>query len=210
MNHEVANKTQAVERYLLGEMPLEERDAFEEHFFVCRECADSVRAGSVLTRDFRRVLGEGVPPRKSVWSSWLQWPVLVPACAAMLLAAVVGYQNLAVLPGLRAPRAMSSVLVLDGQTRSGLPRLAVGEPLRFQMALDGQTTAGPLRAELDGASGQTIAAGPVPAPEARQPLDVYFPGTLEPGRYTVVVREEPGGREIARSSFEIVVKESTP
>jgi hypothetical protein len=210
MDHEVANKTQAVERYLLDEMPLEERDAFEEHYFDCTECADSVRAGSALSGDLKRVLREGVPARESAWSAWLRWPVLAPSCAVVLLAAVVGYQNLAVLPGLKAPRAFSAALILDGQTRSGLPKLTAGEPLRFKMALDGLTAAGPLRAELDSATGQVIEAGPVPAPEARQPLDVYFPGTLEPGRYTVVVREDPGGREIARSSFEIVSKESTP
>jgi hypothetical protein len=209
MDHEVANKTQAVERYLLGEMPLEERNAFEEHFFVCRECAESVRSGSALTRDFGRVLGEGVPARKAARSSWLHWPVLVPACAAMVFAVVVGYQNLVVVPALKAPRAFGAAVILDGQTRSGLPRLVAGEPLLFRMALDGLTTAGRLRAEIDGASGQPIQAGSIPAPQARQPLDVYFPGTLGPGRYAVVVREDPGGREIARSSFDIVVKDST-
>lgn len=210
MDHNVAHKTQAVERYLLGEMPLEERDAFEEHYFACQICAEEIRTGSAFTRDLNRVLREGGPVRTSGWSSWFRLPVLVPACAAMFLAAVVGYQNLAVLPALKAPQAMGAAVILDGQTRSGLAKVNSGEPLRFQMALDGVTAAGRLRVELDGAGGQTIEAGNVPTPQARQPLDVYFPGTLEPGRYAVVVREDPGGREVARSSFEIVVKESTP
>ena len=210
MNHEVATKTQAVERYLLGEMPLEERDAFEEHYFACQDCAEEVRAGWALTRDFKSVLREGIPPRKPVWGSWLKLPVLVPACAAMFLAVVVGYQNLEVMPGLKAPRAIGSAVILDGQTRSGLPKVNAGDPLRFQMALDGVTAADQLRVELDGAAGQTIQAGNVPAPPPRQPLDVYFPGTLQPGRYAVVIRETPSGREVARSSFEIVAKESTP
>jgi hypothetical protein len=210
MDHDVAHKTQAVERYLLGEMPLEERDAFEEHYFACEVCAQEIRAGSAFTRDLTSVLREDVPARTSVWPSWLRLPVLVPACAAMFLASVVGYQNLAVLPALKAPQALGAAVVLDGQTRSGLPKVNAGEPLRFQMALDGVTAASRLRVELDGAGGQTIEGGNVPAPQAQQPLDVYFPGTLAPGRYAVVVREDPGGREVARSSFEIVVKESTP
>jgi len=210
MDHNVAQKTQAVERYLLGEMPLEEREAFEEHYFACTDCAADVRAGSAMASDFKRVLREGVPARPSLWSSWLRLPSLVPVAAAMCLAVVVGYQNLEVLPQLKAPRAIGSVIILDGQTRSALPKVKVGEPLRFEMALDGLTAADRLRVELDGASGQTIRAGDVPAPPSRQPLDVYFPGTLEPGRYALVIRETPGDKEVARSSFEIVVKESTP
>jgi hypothetical protein len=209
MDHEVANKTQAVERYLLGEMPLEERDAFEEHYFACQDCAEQVRSASTLTRDLRRVLREGVPERTSAWTSWLKLPVLVPTFAAMFLAAVVGYQNLAVLPELKAPQVLGMPVILDGQTRSGLPKVSASEPLHFQMALDGATASARLRVELDGAAGRTIQAAKFTAPQAAHPLEVYFPGTLEPGRYAVVVREDPGGREVARSSFEIV-KETTP
>ena len=210
MDHEVANKTQAVERYLLDEMPLEERDAFEEHFFACQDCAEQVRAGSELTRDLKLVLPQDVPARKAPWASWLRFPVLVPSCAALFLAAVVGYQNLAVLPALKAPRTFGEAVILDGQTRSGLPRMSQGDPLLFKMALDGVTAADRLRAEIEGAAGRTIQAGNIPTPQSRQPLEVFFPGTLEPGRYTIVVREVPDGREVARSSFEIVAKESTP
>jgi hypothetical protein len=211
MDHEVANKTQAVERYLLGEMPLEEREAFEEHYFACQDCAEQLRAGSELTRDLKLVLREGVPARQtpSLWTSWLRFPALVPACAALFLAVVVGYQNLAVLPALKAPRALGEAVILDGQTRSGLPKMSQGDPLLFKMALDGVTAADRLRAEIEGAGGRTIQAGNVPTPQNKQPLEVFFPGTLEPGRYTIVVREVPDGREVARSSFEIVAKEST-
>src|SRR2546422_610857 len=44
----LAVETLALERYLLGEMPGEERDAFEEHFFSCAECAEEARAGGVM------------------------------------------------------------------------------------------------------------------------------------------------------------------
>src|SRR5262245_30364617 len=111
MDHEVAAKTHAVERYLLGDMPATERDAFEEHYFTCVECAEGVRSGSELTHDLKALLQEH-PSRPQVsppsWSSWLRAPVLVPSFAALALAFVVGYQNLAVLPDLEAPRSMSS------------------------------------------------------------------------------------------------------
>ena len=108
MDHNVAHETQAVERYLLGEMPLEERDAFEEHYFACQDCAEQVRAGASLTSDLKRVLREGIPARTAPWASWLRWPVLAPACAAMFLAVVVGYQNLAVLPAQERPTGLAA------------------------------------------------------------------------------------------------------
>ena len=53
MDHRQAVETLALERYLLGEMADQERDAFEEHFFSCAECTEEARAGGAL-RDFRR------------------------------------------------------------------------------------------------------------------------------------------------------------
>jgi len=42
MDHETAVKTGATERYLLGELTGEDRDRFEEHYFMCPECAEDV------------------------------------------------------------------------------------------------------------------------------------------------------------------------
>jgi len=209
MDHEVASQSQAVERYLLGEMPQEERDAFEEHYFSCGICAAEVRSGLAMTSDLRHVLSEGVPAHDGSRLSWLRMPALVPACAALFLAAVVGYQNLAVLPELKAPRAVGTAVILDGQTRGGGPKVNAGDPLRFQMAVDGTTAGQQLRVELLGAAGQKIEAGDVPAPAEHQPLDVFFPGRLDSGSYAVVIRENPGGKEIARNPFEVVNKESS-
>jgi len=43
MDHNLASETYAAERYLLDEMPPEERDEFEEHFFSCRVCGEDVQ-----------------------------------------------------------------------------------------------------------------------------------------------------------------------
>ena len=42
MDHIEAVNNQAVERYLLGQMPDAEIDAFEKHFFECGSCAEEV------------------------------------------------------------------------------------------------------------------------------------------------------------------------
>ena len=206
MDHEVAAKTLAVERYLLGEMPASERDTFEEHYFSCAECAEEVRSGSELRRELKAALRE-LPSRPQVsspgWFSWFRMPVLVPTFAALAMAVVVGYQNLAVLPDLEAPRSMGAAIILDGQTRASGPTLHAGDPLRFLTAVE----ADPARAlyvELTSTPGKVVRKGEVAAPGPNRPLDVYFPGALAAGRYHLVVRDRPGGRELSRSSFEIV------
>jgi len=204
MDHEVAAKTQAVERYLLGEMPASERDTFEEHYFACADCAEEVRSGSELTRELKVALGE-LPSRPRVsspsWSSWFRMPVLVPTFAALAMAVVVGYQNLAVLPDLEAPRSMVSAVILDGATRGDVPSIHAGQPLRFVTAVEGAKPAR-LFVELTDRAGSAIRTGEVAAPSAG-PLDVYFPVTLAAGRYQLVVRAAKGGQELSRSVFEV-------
>lgn len=42
MNHEEASSIYAAEAYMLGDLTAEEREAFEEHFFSCRICAQEL------------------------------------------------------------------------------------------------------------------------------------------------------------------------
>jgi len=206
MDHEVASTTHAVERYLLGEMPSPERDDFEEHYFACPECAEGVRSASVMVRDMKQVLRElGSASKASSpgWLSWLNPQVLVPAFAALSLAVVVGYHNTVLMPELKAPRSMGAAMVLDGQTRAAALALHAGDPLRFVTAVEANG-GGRVYVELLRASGAVVRHGEVAAPPANSPLDVYFPGSLAAGKYHLVVRDGPGGKELARSSFDVV------
>jgi hypothetical protein len=205
MDHEVASTTHAVERYLLGEMPTTERDAFEEHYFACPECAEEIRSASATVRDMKHVLRDLKSTRKTSspgWLSWLKPQVMVPAFAALSLALVVGYQNAVVMPDLKAPRSMGAPIILDGLTRAAGPTLRTGDPLRFTTAIE---PGGGERVfvELMRDSGTVARSGDVAAPQPGKPLDVYFPGTLAAGRYTLVVRDRPRGKELARSSFDV-------
>lgn len=206
MDHEVAAKTHAVERYLLAEMPSSERDAFEEHYFSCAECAGEVRSASLLVGDLKAVAREAQLRPQALspsWSSWFRIPALVPTFAAAVLAVVVGYQNLVVLPDLEAPRSMTSAVILDGRTRGDVPSIKSGDPLRFLTAVEGPAPAR-LFVELSDPAGSAVRRGEIAAPASGRPLDVYFPGTLSAGRYHLIVRAERGGRELARSVFEVV------
>jgi hypothetical protein len=202
MDHESAIQTNAVERYLLGEMPIEERDSFEAHYFDCASCAEDIRLGSAMSRDFKAVLRQGIPARS--WLDWFRIPVLVPSFTTLALLAIVGYQNLVLLPELKAPRNIGAVVILDPQTRAAVPQVATGEALRFQMPLEMVTAAGKLKVELLDASGQRRAYGEVQAPPDHQPLDVLFPGSANPGRYIVSVREAADDKEVGRGSFQVV------
>jgi len=122
MEHNEAIQQMVPERYLLGELTPELRDAFEEHAFDCPECSLDLRAGSAFI-DAAKVelpkLAEAsaapsvpviAPPikKKINWQSWLRPAFAIPAFAALL--AVVSYQNLATIPSLREAASEPSVL----------------------------------------------------------------------------------------------------
>jgi len=44
VTHDEAVSTMATERYMLGELSAEDRDAFEAHYFDCEVCAYGVKA----------------------------------------------------------------------------------------------------------------------------------------------------------------------
>ncbi len=113
MDHNQATQQMAAERYLLNELTPELRDAFEEHAFDCPECTLDLRAGAAFISAAKVELPKlaeasaesprpdaALPLRKKIdWQSWLRPAFAVPAFAALL--AVVSYQNLATIPGLR-------------------------------------------------------------------------------------------------------------
>ena len=117
MRHEEADQTQAVERYLLGDMTLAEVEQFEDHLFTCPECADSVKTGAVFVENTRAVFKETAPeaaterPRRTMdwkpvpWWKMFMFPAFAPALAVLALLCVVGYQQLLVIPRLRSQLA---------------------------------------------------------------------------------------------------------
>src|SRR5271154_1908823 len=100
MDHSEAIRTMASEKYLLNELEGEERDAFEEHFFGCDECAMDVRTGSLFLEQAklefaRSAVPEPVQIETRKISRWAWWSpqFAIPVMAVLLL--VTGYQNLA-------------------------------------------------------------------------------------------------------------------
>src|SRR5579863_6936438 len=113
MDHETAIKMQAAERYILDEFSPEERTRFEEHFFDCPECADDVRAASILAANTKAVIeedearaAEGLrSPRRPGWR-W-SWELVASAALNVVLVAGIGLQGWRL--GNRAPATGSMV-----------------------------------------------------------------------------------------------------
>jgi hypothetical protein len=204
MDHQEAERNSAVERYLQGEMQDEERDQFEAHYFSCVICAENVQAGFLFRENARIVLREPWEERRPWWRLLVPAPAFASAIAAVGFAAVVLFQNAVTIPELRAPLALRPALILDGTTRDSLPQLEQGVPLHFRMAVDGAPAAGQLQVDLANDSGRVLRSGKLAAPGANEALEVYFPGSMEPGRYVIVVRSVAPRAELARNAFRIV------
>ena len=220
MDHDQAIKLHAAERYLLDELSSEERDDFEEHYFVCVQCADEVRsaftfrdnARVVFKRDAEALLQQAVKSsvkeRRSIdWWAWFR-PIALAPIAASLLAAVTLYQSFLVIPRLErevananTPRVIPTIVARPA-TRGEDPVVQVSDQDRFlQLILD----INPIKpvsfytSEVVDGSGAIKFTVPTPAPSAGGSLNLLLPAAgLEPGRY--VIRIKPQGGESASAA----------
>src|SRR5258708_1862082 len=130
MDHETAVRTSATERYLLGELTGEDRDSFEEHYFMCPECAEDVRALTVFAANakavFRQEAAGSEPHAGVLFSGRVLW---LSAALNVVLLVGVGYGLLKVRPAVRqelaearAPQFVQDVPVLGVSRGPGAAR----------------------------------------------------------------------------------------
>jgi hypothetical protein len=213
MEHSQAVEQMAAERYLLNELTPEAREAFEEHFFDCPDCALDLRAAAAFMDEAKAQLpalsasasvpspAGAVKPRakRDQWFSWLRPAFAVPAFAALLL--VVGYQNLVTMPGLRAEADQPRLLAwtpLHGATRGGA-RATIpadrqhGVDLPIDLTpLPGSPAYGSYAFDLVDSQGKTVWTGSIAAPAAgesgAQRISLAIPAAmLRQASYTVAV-----------------------
>ena len=100
MDHAEATRRLAVEQYLLGELSEAEREAFEEHFFACEECAEALDTSAALTANAKAVFREQAAFRRAEqaetprWRFWTGWRFAPAAALAGWAVAglLAGYQ----------------------------------------------------------------------------------------------------------------------
>lgn len=219
MEHEDAVQTHATEKYLLGELLPEERDAFEEHLFDCRDCADDLRAAAAFVEHSKVALStpDTIPvrapvavPAKSGWLSWLRPAIAAPVLAALL--AIVAYQSLVSLPRLKATLQSPQVLpalYLVSATRGSAPAITVAPGAPFLVSVDvpptQQFTA--YAADLYDPAGSVEWSLAIPSELVKDSISVRIsPLKGGSGTYTLVIRGSgPGGvnSEVGRYPFEL-------
>ena len=201
MDHETAVREMMAERYLLRELSPTERDAFEEHFFACKECAEDVRAGSTFIAYSQGELSktpqpvDGVSGRKRVlepWFAWLRPAFTAPALAFLL--AVIGYQNLVTYPKLTQavdqPLIGSWVSVNVGTrgTEAKLVKARAGEGFGVLLDIPPQGGFTAYVVDLYDPAGKLEWSGRIPIRSAEENRQIYIPGhNRQPGTYTLVV-----------------------
>src|SRR5215831_13264280 len=120
MTHDQAVSTHAPERYVLGELTVDERDAFEAHYFDCSSCFDEIKTGAQFLTHAREVLGPEPEPEKG-WFSVVWGDLVRPAPAfvsAMLLcAAGIGVYQQGALTAARQPRLEAGPFVIHAGSR---------------------------------------------------------------------------------------------
>lgn len=227
MNHSEAIKSKATERYLLGELALSEREAFEEHYFECQECAADVKSAAIFVDNAREVLRHEpvltrAPERKPAWWEWFTRFRPAYALASLLFVVILGYQNLVTIPQLRheaaanTPQALPSFSLLTSGSRSeSAAAFTVQRNSPFGLYVD--IPSSPFDhylCEVQAENGNPKFSVRITAEQARDTVQLFIPGAvLAAGRYNLVILGSPSqqsqklaGEEIARYPFVIQTK----
>jgi hypothetical protein len=202
MDHKESVAKKMAESYLLNELTPEQRDAFEEHYFGCPECARDVKAGAMFVANVKEVLhaepasevATGQGRSRSGWLSWLQ-----PAygLAAALALALVVYQNTVTIPRLReraqsnTPQALAAFTVFAGSRGATVPNVRVEPKQSFELYIDvpPSDNFASYRLEVQSENGVSQFSVPVSAEAAKEAVPLLITGgLLEPGKYVVILR----------------------
>lgn len=194
MDHEHAERVHAVERFALRDMPVEEAEAFELHFFACPVCAaelETLRALAVNGRTLQasesgKVLAFPSSQRPATRLRWRP----VAAAAGWLVAALLGWQQYS--HPTAEPEAIATYALRT--VSRGEPNVVTVPPSvrRFALYFDLVWDARPAsyQIQIDGPKRSSLS---VPAPTAGQPLFVLLDrASLTPGLYKLTVSDSAG------------------
>ena len=221
MDHDLAVTSQACEKYLLGELSPDLRDAYEEHYFSCPECARQLRMAAEVVGAGQRIFSE--PPAVAApapavaesggWWTWFRPAIAIPVLAGLLL--IVGYQNLVMIPQLKesqAPRVLPMFSLIAANTRGEtVPELVAHaeEPIGLYLDVPADPAYPTYDLRLQDPTGKTTPVRSISYAEAQKTQVVIINPDTRPGNYVIVVSglAESGGstsaRELARLQFKI-------
>ena len=232
MDHQEALRLQAVEKYILGELPPELREQFEEHYFDCSECAKDLKAvGSFVTASrlvlqdeemYSRVSPHTAQATRPGWFNWLQPVISLPAI--MALTAIVVFQMSTAIRSAKKQAAVQTVAEvyeasyrLKGATRGPeTAKIAVRPDESFELDFDfiPNQTFPTYRGSLLDSSGQSVLVFGLKDEQRNKEVHVVIPGgKVRAGNYEVVVAGEtensnqnPKDNEVLRLAFAVVTE----
>jgi hypothetical protein len=204
MDHTEATSQSAVEKYLLGELSPEVRDAFEEHFFACEECSTDLRALTLFLAQAKQELAKPVT-EAATRRNLFHFPSLrpafaVPALAAMLL--VIGFQNFVTLPHLKneaavatRPQILPSINLVDGGSRGEEIRTVLAganQPFMLFVDIPADSRYSAYLCSLYSPSGKLIWQITVPSSQAMDTVPIQVPAaSAQAGVNTLLVQGSP-------------------
>ncbi len=215
MDHDLAVRSQACEKYLLGELSPELRDAYEEHYFSCAECATQLRMAAELIGASQHIFAKtpdltapaSVLQEPSGWSRWLRPAFAVPVLVGLLL--FVGYQNLVLIPRLQqsqAPRVLPMFSLISANTRGETVSAFAAQPnqpfgLYVDIPVDPEISN--YEVSVQDPSGKTILTSSLDSAQARKTQVLVINPERKSGEYTLVIIGQPKPTELARIHFTI-------
>ena len=225
MDHDLAVKSQACEKYLLGELSPELRDAYEEHYFGCTECAAQLSAAAEIMAAGRGILAAAPAPVPQAdyvrvprgWFPWLQPIVAIPAFAVLLL--LIGYQTFVTIPHWRKaaePQVLPMFSLISANTRGegGLVfSVAADEPFGVYVDVPAEQAYTSYVLRLEDPAGASTPLRSITFREAQKTQVVTVNPGRRAGKFTIVVSglTTPGAdastaKELARLQFTVELK----
>ena len=222
MDHNLAVESQACEKYLLGELSPELRDAYEEHYFSCSDCATQLRSAADLVGASQQILAQAPaavarPDRVRLprdWFPWLRPGFAVPVFAVLLL--VIGYQNFVTIPNLKqsaAPGVLQMFSLISANTRGDeglLFTVTPREPFGLYVDVPTDSAYSSYVLRLKDPSGTSSLLRSLSAEEAQKTQVVTVNPGKRAGKYTIVVSglassgaSAASGKELAHLQFAV-------
>jgi hypothetical protein len=217
MEHLQAIQLKAAERYVLGELPSDLREQYEEHFFSCVACAEELSLAAAFVENSRAALGsepvmppvrlpvaDAQRPAASGWlGAFLRPSFAVPVFAALLL--LVAYQTFLAIPrmkgtepqsvgalGTAAPQALASFSLITADSRGGEPLTVTVAPgqlfsLYFDIPPDGHYSS--YICAIENSAGVAEFSLNISSEQAKNAVQLLIPSSsLGPGKHVLVVR----------------------
>ena len=223
MDHNEALQSQACEKYLLGELSPALRDAYEEHYFSCSECALHLRSAAEFLSATREIFASTPaassaqsPIRTSGWFAWLKPAFALPAFAVLLL--FIGYQNFVTIPQYKqaaAPRVlpMHSLITANTLGDESLNFSVISDqPFGLYVDVPYEPAYSAYILTLQSPSGASTPLRSINAAEAQKTQIISVNPGRQAGKYTIVVSGLPSpsaapssAKELARLQFTVAL-----